>query len=348
MERKSAHQPQEVAGIDRDAVSGWVAERVPGLTAPLRFTAVGNGRSNLTYLVEDPGGAAAVVRRPPLGEALESAHDVVREYRVLTALHPLGQRVPEPLALCEDPAVTGAPFFVMERVEGMLVDSAGAADAFGTEALARAGRSLPETLAALHEVDLEDSGLAEMARSEDHAERQLRRWSRQWEGSRSRELPLIEELAERLGAAVPPQPETTIVHGDFTPNNLLMRPEGEVAAMLDWELWTLGDPIADLAWLRIWWAPDAERAPLGQPPPSGVDGAPPADELIRAYAERSGRDLSRLAFWTALSYWKLAIVLEGVYRRRRQDPVNGGADPRDLRPRADAMAELALEALEQR
>jgi aminoglycoside phosphotransferase (APT) family kinase protein len=118
--------------------------------------------------------------------------------------------------------------------------------------------------------------------------------------------------------------------------------------MLDWELWTLGDPIADLAWLRIWWPPDAERAPLGEPPPSSADGAPPADQLVQAYAERSGRDLSRLPFWTALSYWKLAIILEGVYRRWREDPVNGGAHARDLRPRADAMAELALEALEQR
>jgi aminoglycoside phosphotransferase (APT) family kinase protein len=344
----SAAATSQPPGLNADAVSEWIGERVPGLSPPLRFSAVGNGRSNLTYLAEDAGGDAVVVRRPPLGEALESAHDVAREHRVLSALHPLGQPVPEPLALCEDPAVTGAPFFVMGRVAGTLVDSAGAAAAFGPEALARAGRSLPETLAALHDVDLAQGGLGEMARSEDHAGRQLRRWSRQWEASRSRELPLIEELEERLRAAVPPQPQTTVVHGDFTPNNLLMGPEGEVAAMLDWELWTLGDPIADLAWLRIWWAPDAERAPLGQPPPSSVAGAPPAEELIRAYAERSGRDLSRLAFWTAFSYWKLAIILEGVYRRWREDPVNGGADPRDLRPRADAMAELAAEALEQR
>lgn len=333
-------------GISADAVSEWIAVCVPGVRAPLSFTAVGNGRSNLTYLAEDSDGGAVVVRRPPLGHALESAHDVAREFRVLSALHPLGQPVPKPLALCEDSAVTGAPFCVMERVEGALVDSAKAAEAVDRGARVRAGRAIPETLAALHEVDLERARLADMARAEDHAGRQLRRWSRQWEASRTRELPLVDELGARLREAVPPQPETTIVHGDFTPNNLLMASDGEVAAILDWELWTLGDPIADLAWLRIWWPPNAERAPLGGDPPSAVDGAPPAAEVMATYAERSGRELDRLAFWTALSYWKLAIILEGVFRRWREDPANGGESAGDIRPRADAMVALALEALE--
>lgn len=343
---KSAHRPGEVPGIDRGAVSDWIAANVPGIGPPLSFTAVGNGRSNLTYLAEDRDGAAVIVRRPPLGEALESAHDVGREFAVLGALHPLGLPLPEPLALCQDSAVTGAPFCVMERVEGTLVDTAVAAEAFGREARVRAGREIPATLAALHEVDVRRSGLAKVARAEDHAGRQLRRWSRQWEASRTRELPLIEKVAERLRAAVPSQPETTIVHGDFTPNNLLMRADGAVAAILDWELWTLGDPVADVAWLAIWWPPDTARSPLAVAPPSAVDGAPSAAELARTYAERSGRDLDRLPFWTALSYWKLAIIIEGIFRRWREDPANGGASAGEILPRADAMARFALEALE--
>jgi aminoglycoside phosphotransferase (APT) family kinase protein len=346
MRPKSAHRSGEVPGIDGGAVSAWIAGRVAGIGGPLSFTAVGNGRSNLTYLAEDGDRAAVIVRRPPLGEALESAHDVGREYAALGALHPLGLPVPEPLALCEDRTVTGAPFYVMERIEGRLVDTAAAAEAFGRAARGRAGREIPATLARLHEVDLQRTGLAAMAPAEDHAGRQLRRWSRQWEASRTRELPLIDEVAERLGAAVPGQPETTIVHGDFTPNNLLMDADGEVAAILDWELWTLGDPVADLAWLGIWWPPDAARAPLGAAPPSAVDGAPSAAELARTYAERSDLDLDRLPFWTALSYWKLAIILEGVFRRWREDPANGGESAGEILPRADAMAQLALEALE--
>lgn len=342
----SAATTSDPPGISAGAVSDWIAERVPGVRSPLSFTAVGNGRSNLTYLAEDENGGAVIVRRPPLGDALESAHDVAREHRVLSALHPLGQPVPRPLALCEDRGTTGAPFCVMERVDGALVDTTEAAEAVDREARVRAGRSIPETLARLHEVDLERSGLGKMARSEDHAGRQLRRWSRQWEASRTRDLPLVDELGDRLREAVPSQPETTIVHGDFTTNNLLMAPDGEVAAILDWELWTLGDPIADLAWLGIWWPPDADRAPLGGEPPSAVDGAPAAAAVMATYTERSGRELDRLGFWTALSYWKLVIILEGVFRRWREDPANGGESAGEILPRADAMAELALEALE--
>jgi aminoglycoside phosphotransferase (APT) family kinase protein len=336
----------DVPGIEAAAVSEWIGERVGEVRGVLRFTAVGNGRSNLTYLAEDEHGGGVIVRRPPLGEALASAHDVGREHRVLSALHPLGQPVPRPLALCEDPKVTGAPFFVMERVPGLLVDDAAAAESIGPEARARAAVAIPATLAGLHEVDVAAAGLGEMTRGEDHAGRQLRRWSRQWEACRTRELALVGEVGEALREAAPPQPETTLVHGDYTPNNLLMSPAGEVAAILDWELWTLGDPLADLAWLGIWWPPDASRSPLGCESPSAAAGAPPFAALAATYVERSGRGLDRLGFWTALSYWKLAIIIEGVYRRWLDDPANGGESAGEIRPRADLMLALALETLE--
>ena len=337
----------DVPGVDGAAVSDWVAAHVPGMRAPLAFAAAGNGRSNLTYVAEDPGGRAVVIRRPPFGAPLESAHDVGREHRVLSALHPTGQPVPRPLALCEDPGVTGAPFFVMERVEGVVVHTAAlASTVLDRAARVRAGRAIPQALARLHEVDLDATALRDLARGDDHAGRQLRRWSRQWEASKLRELPLIDELTRRLLAAVPDQPETTLVHGDFTPNNLMLTTRGDVAAILDWELWTLGDPIADVAWLGIWWPPNAERAPLAQEPPSVVDGAPPAAELLATYADAAGRSLDRLGFWTALSYWKLAIIIEGVHRRWREDPANGGEGAERMLPRVTAMAELALEELE--
>lgn len=343
-------QPQEgaVPGIDGGAVSGWIGERVEAVRGPLRFSAVGNGRSNLTYLAEDEHGGAVIVRRPPLGEALQSAHDVCREYRVLSALHPLGQPVPRPLALCEDAGVTGASFFVMERVPGVLVDDAAGAARLDSEPRARAGHAVAEALAALHEVDPVVAGLGEMARGEDHAARQLRRWSHQWEACRTRELPLVEEVGERLGATIPAQPQTTLVHGDYTPNNLLMSPAGEVAAILDWELWTLGDPIADLAWLSIWWPADPARSPLDFEPPSIAAGMARIDKLIVIYCQRTGRDLDRLRFWTALSYWKLAIIIEGVYRRWLDDPANGGESAGRIRPRADLMVALAIETLEEK
>ncbi|HET7443154.1 MAG TPA: phosphotransferase family protein [Solirubrobacterales bacterium] len=337
-----------VPGIDGAAVSEWVTARVPGVRGPLRFSAVGNGRSNLTYLAEDGHGGAVIVRRPPLGEALQSAHDVGREHRVLSALHPLGQPVPRPLALCDDVGVTGAPFFVMEKVPGVLVDDAAAATRLDPEPRARAGHAVAETLAALHEVDSVAAGLGEMARGEDHAARQLRRWSRQWEACRTRELALVEEVGERLAAAIPAQQQTTLVHGDYTPNNLLISPGGEVAAILDWELWTLGDPIADLAWLSIWWPADSARSPLGYEPPSAAAGMARIDKLIVIYCQRTGRGLDRLRFWTALSYWKLAIIIEGVYRRWLDDPANGGESAGRIRPRADLMVALALETLEEK
>jgi aminoglycoside phosphotransferase (APT) family kinase protein len=235
----------------------------------------------------------------------------------------------------------------MERIGGVVADTAQAARReLDRAARARAGAAIPEALAALHGADLESTGLSGQAVGAGHGARQVRRWSRQWTASRTRDLPAIDEATRRLGAAIPGQPETTLVHGDYTPNNLLLTPRGEVAGILDWEMWTLGDPIADVAWLGIWWPPSAARSPLAEDPPSAVDGAPTARELLDAYARASGRELDRLTFWTALSYWKLAIIIEGIYRRWCEDPSELGRERAErLRPRADAMAQFALETL---
>ena len=307
-------------GIDCERVSRWLEPLVGGLHGPLRATLVEGGRSNLTYVVRD-GERAWVLRRPPLAHVLPTAHDMAREHRVLGALGPTAIPVPAVVGLCDDPGVVGAPFYVMERVEGHVVrDALPTAYDDTPETRRRIGDALVVTLAALHAVVPADVGLADFGRPTGYLERQVERWWRQWELSRTRDLPAMEELRGRLAAGLPLQGPPGIVHGDYRLDNLLLAPDdpGRVAAILDWEMSTVGDPLADLGLLLVYWSDRDD------PPEVAADALAPVTreagfatraELVAAYAAVSPRDVGALDWYICLGYYKLAVVAEGIHAR---------------------------------
>jgi aminoglycoside phosphotransferase (APT) family kinase protein len=303
-------------GIDRAGVEAWFGDHIPSAEPPLTFERISGGHSNLTYGVRDDAGTRWALRRPPLGKRLGSAHDMGREHRVVSALAATPVPVAPIAGFCEDESVNEAPFYVMEFVEGPILRGLAEADAFPDEADRRAiGERVVDTLVQIHAVDPDAAGLGELGRKEDYVARQLHRWQGQWEKSKTRELAAIDAVHERLAARIPEQGPATIVHGDYRLDNMILTPGGEVAAVVDWELCTLGDPLADVGLLMVYW-PEAgeDDISLGQPA-TMASGFPKRDELKARYAERSGRDLSQLDFFVALGYWKLAIILEGVYAR---------------------------------
>lgn len=325
----------------------WFQEHVPGAAPPLTFDRIAGGRSNLTYRVDDAAGHAWILRRPPLGERLGSAHDMGREFRILSALAPTPVPVPVPVAHCGDEAVAGAEFYVMELVDGVVLrDEAAVAAAFPEPAARRGiGEALVDTLAELHAIAPEAVGLGQLGRRDGYAERQLRRWKRQWEASRTREVEAMDEAHRRLAERVPEQRDVAIVHGDYRLDNVIVSPTGELAAVVDWELSTLGDPLADVGLLVVYWTqPEDEVVPLVQAP-TLAPGFPARAELVERYGERSGRDLSQLDFFVALGYWKLAAILEGVYARHSADPSTGaGDDLASLTRVVERLADAALAA----
>jgi len=303
-------------GLDRNRLEGWFAANVAGAEPPLDYERIAGGRSNLTFRVTGAGAGAWILRRPPLGERLGSAHDMLREHRILTGLAGTAVPAPTPVALCSDEAVTGAEFYVMDFVDGVVLRDESDVEATFAEAdRRRVGEALVDTLADLHAVDPDAAGLGELGRRDGYAERQLRRWKRQWDDSKTRELDSMEEAHRLLAARVPEQRDTSIVHGDYRLDNVIVTPAGSVAAVVDWELCTLGDPLADLGLLMDYWAqPGDEVVPLTRSP-TLAPGFPTREELAARYAERSGRDIAQLDFFVALGYWKLAAILEGVYAR---------------------------------
>jgi aminoglycoside phosphotransferase (APT) family kinase protein len=303
-------------GIDRDGVESWFALNVPSASPPLTFERIAGGHSNLTYRVGDSGGNHWALRRPPLGKRLGSAHDMGREFKVVSALGPTAVPVAPVVGLCEDESVNDAPFYVMEFVEGPILRGLAEAEAFPVQADRRAiGERVADTLASIHAVDPDAAGLGDLGRKEDYVARQLHRWQGQWEKSKTRELAAIDSVHDRLAARIPAQGPATIVHGDYRLDNMILTAGGEVAAVVDWELCTLGDPMADVGLLMAYW-PDREQAEIALGQPANLaPGFPTREELAARYAERSGRDLAELDFFVALGYWKLAIILEGVYAR---------------------------------
>jgi aminoglycoside phosphotransferase (APT) family kinase protein len=303
-------------GIDREGVEAWFRDNVPSARPPLSFERISGGHSNLTYGVGDAAGARWALRRPPLGKRLGSAHDMGREHKVVSALAGTPVPVAPVVGICEDESVNEAPFYVMDFVEGPILRGLAEADAFPDETDRRAiGERVVDTLVAIHEVDPDAVGLGDLGRKEDYVARQLRRWHGQWEKSKTRELAAIDAVHERLSARIPEQGPATIVHGDYRLDNMILTPGGEVAAVVDWELCTLGDPLADVGLLMVYWPEAGEEGISLGLPATMAPGFPKREELKARYAERSGRDLSQLDFFVALGYWKLAIILEGVYAR---------------------------------
>jgi len=239
-----------------------------------------------------------------------------REHKVVSAL--AGTNVPvAPIAgYCMDDDVNGAPFYVMDFVAGPILRMRPDADSYDEAEQRQIGINVIDTLVDIHALDPEDVGLGDLGKREDYVGRTLRRWRRQWEGSKTREIPLIDEVHDRLAARIPEQGRATIVHGDYRLDNMILTPDAAgVAAVVDWELCTLGDPLADVGMLLVYWGDrDADLFPLFEPATTGP-GFPSLAEVQKRYATRSGRDLSLIDFYVALGMWKLAIILEGVFNR---------------------------------
>jgi aminoglycoside phosphotransferase (APT) family kinase protein len=306
---------QAPEGIDAGAIEAWFAANVPGAEPPLSFERISGGRSNLTYAVADAAGSRWALRRPPLGKRLGSAHDMSREHKVISALQATDVPVPPVIGFCEDESVNGAPFYVMDFVEGPILRVRDDAGTFPEPERHEIGERVVDTLVAIHAVDVDEVGLGELGRKQDYVARQLHRWHGQWEKSKTRELAVVDEVHERLAARIPEQGAATIVHGDYRLDNMILSPAGEVSAVVDWELCTLGDPLADVGLLLVYWSePGDELIPLFEPA-TMAPGFPTRDELKERYAQGSGRDLSEVDFFVALGFWKLAVILEGVFAR---------------------------------
>jgi aminoglycoside phosphotransferase (APT) family kinase protein len=308
-------------GVDLDRVAAWLGPLVGGLDGALIAEVIAGGRSNLTYVIRDRR-REWVLRRPPLAHVLPTAHDMAREYRVISALGPTEIPVPGVIGLCEDPDVLGVTFYVMERVHGHIVRDAiptAYPDTAGTrEAMSQV---LITTLAALHAVAPESVGLEGFGKPAGYLERQLRRWWSQWELSKTRELQSMEELRQRLEAGLPEQGAPGIVHGDYRLDNVLLGIDdpGRIAAILDWEMCTIGDPLADLGLLLVYWADDEDAADLRDAmslsPITVQDGFYDRARLVFEYSRHSDRNLEALEWYVALGFFKLAIVAEGIHAR---------------------------------
>ncbi|MBV9041928.1 MAG: phosphotransferase family protein [Acidimicrobiia bacterium] len=316
---------EPIEGIDVEHVTKWFEDHVEGVQPPLGFELVAGGRSNLTFRVDDTAGASWVLRRPPLGSILPTAHDMSREYKVISALGPTPVPVPRTFGLCEDEAVNEKPFYVMEYVEGHILRDAQTTErVLGEKERRVAGESLVDVLADLHAVDIDAVGLGDFGRRDGYIERQLKRWHTQFDKSKSREIPAVEEVYQELLGTVPEQGPATIVHGDYRLDNTMLGEDGHVRAVLDWEICTLGDPLADVGLLMVYWADPGDNTSALLSAPTALDGFLRRAEIAERYAKRSGRDLSRLDFYVAFGYWKLACILEGVYARYKAG--HGGGD----------------------
>jgi aminoglycoside phosphotransferase (APT) family kinase protein len=342
----SAIETSEVPeGIDADGVTGWFEAHAPGVEPPLRFSLIAGGRSNLTYRVTDSGGQSWVLRRPPLGHVLATAHDMGREHRIISALAPTDVPVAPVFGLCTDEDVNGAPFYVMGFVDGLVARDRASAEQLGLDQRRRAGRQLAEVLASIHAVDPDAVGLGELGRREGYIERQLRRWYGQWQSSKTRDLDVVDEVHDALAARVPEQGPATIVHGDYRLDNCLLEPDGTIAAVLDWELCTLGDPLADVGLLLVYWTEPGDGHPALLDAPTLAEGFVTRAELMDMYASASGRDVSHVDYYVAFGYWKLACILEGVYARYRGGAMGAASGFEGFAHQVELLAGAARAAL---
>jgi aminoglycoside phosphotransferase (APT) family kinase protein len=319
MEAGTSDLDVDVEGIDRDGVTAWLSTAVTGSEPPFTFDLIAGGRSNLTYRVTDRTGRSFALRRPPVSHVLPTAHDMKREYTVIRALGGTGVPVPVALGLCTDEAVNGAPFYVMSFVEGHIIRDDRAAGQLDQASRARAGESLIETLAGLHAVDVDAVGLGDFARRDGYIARQLKRWHGQFTQSTLDGVPgpaVVDRVHELLAARIPEQQGGVIVHGDYRLDNTVLDDHGDVQAILDWEICTLGDPLADLGLLLVYWAEpgDGDAALLGVAPTT-LPGFLRRQQLLDRYAELTGRDVSGIAYYRAFGFWKLACILQGVHVR---------------------------------
>ena len=343
-------------GYHLAAVESWVAQHVPSLALPLRWTRLEGGHSNLTYLIEDSQGQRAVIRRPPMGELLPKAHDMAREWALISALGGTAVPVPKALGFCADSAVTGALFYVMGHVDGQPLYSADDVNRRLPLALRqRLSHSFIDVLAALHAIDPASVGLADLGKPDDYIGRQLRTWYRSWNASiagAALDDPRAHALQRYFLEHTPTQGPARIVHGDYGLHNTLVGADGLLAAVVDWEISTLGDPLADLAYALNQWAEPGDPPAVRGSPPTALPGFASRRELADRYAASTGRDLSQLDFYIGFNRWKSAAIVHGVYARYLEGKKSTvGVDLEALKRsllHSLALADAAVERLERR
>ena len=346
---------QNIVGINAVNVAEWFTEHIAGASGPLAFDLIAGGHSNLTYKVADEAGNAYVLRRPPTGAVLATAHDMAREFKIITGVGRAGGvPVPAALGLCEDVSVNDAPFYVMGFVEGAVLDTAEKVnEVYPNLPWRRAiGEDIVEILSRLHHIDVDQVGLGDLGRKEAYLARQIKRWRTQWENSKTRELATMERVAVALEQQMPEQHHAGIVHGDFRLGNMLAGlgsdTAGKVTAVLDWELCTLGDPLADLGYIMNNWAQPGEDGPTNRgaaQAPTAAGGFHERDEFLARYAELTGWDVSGINYYRAFQYWRLAAIVEGVMARYLKGVMGDEADTDEFKTQVEALAQAAADLL---
>jgi len=341
---------REIQGVDVPRVTEWFEANIDGARGPLTFELIAGGHSNLTFGVTDAAGNRYVLRRPPLGHVLATAHDMGREHRIISALGGTDVPVAPALGLCTDESVNGAPFYVMGFVDGhVLRDAATATRVLDEDGRRRAGESIVDVLARIHAVDVDAVGLGDLGKREGYIARQLKRWYSQFQASNEltkRPVPLVHELHDTLAAAIPAQQGTAIVHGDYRLDNCMVGDDGAIVAVLDWEICTLGDPLADVGLLHVYWTERTDEAAAMIGAATTAPGFPTRAELFDRYAAASGLDLRHLDFYVAFGYWKLACIIEGVYSRYAGGAMGDASGYEAFANQVVSLAELAARAAE--
>lgn len=305
--------------VPEAALIRWLRAAVPDIPVDggIGVARISGGHSNMTYRVTDATGGTWALRRPPMGMVLATAHDMGREWRFISALAPTPVPVAPPVAFCADASVLGAQFYLMGFVDGEVLGDATSGHLVAPQARAAVGHSLVDVLADLHAVDPDAVGLGDLRRGGGYLDRQLRRWDRQVHESSVPDLATVEaahaKLVERAATLAPS--DVRIAHGDYRAGNVAVGPDGLVRAVFDWELATLGDPLADLGWLIASWGRARDTVAPSLPGPNQAGGYPSGDELVARYAERSGRDVDDLDFYVAFARWRSACIMAGVHSR---------------------------------
>jgi aminoglycoside phosphotransferase (APT) family kinase protein len=322
------------------AVERWIAENIPALQPPLKWTRLHGGHSNLTYQIEDTAGNKAVIRRPPQGHLLPKAHDMSREWSLISALGPTPVPVPAALGFCESPDVTGAWFYVMGLIDGHPLYNAADTERWVPQPKRETmAFSFIDVLAALHAIDPDEVGLGTLGKKENYVGRQLKTWYRSWTSSAEAaqfDDPRAHELQQFFLDNMPDQGPARIVHGDYGLHNCLVGPDCTIAAVVDWEISTLGDPLADLAYALNQWPDPTDPEPFPPEAAAAPPGFPSRSRLAQRYAEKTGRDLSQLDYYVGFNRWKTAAIVHGVYARYLEGKKStDGVDLEEMRGRID-------------
>ena len=341
------------ASINVGNVTEWLSNAVHAaggaVAPPLSFDQIAGGRSNLTFHVTDTDQGAWALRRPPTGHVLASAHDMGREHRVMSALAPTDVPVPQMVGLCDDDAVNGAPFYVMEWVDGTVVRNKALAEQFDMDTRRAMSVSVIKNLATIHKVDIDEVGLGDFAKRDGYIERQLRRWKGQVDAVESPTDPKIDIAFDQLQGRIPEQTSTRLVHGDFRLDNTIVDKAGNVVAVLDWELTTLGDPLADLGAMLTYWSRPGDPVIALDSPPTLADGFLERDEVVSIYQDEIGGPVGDVAFYQAFATWRLACILDGVVDRYRAGAMgdDDGFDVESWAEQVSTLAETSIDLLNQ-